>query len=170
MNYYKEALLTQALLKELLEYSPETGLFVWRNRLSCPSFKHAGKTAGCEDNMRYVSIKINGKMYLAHRLAWLYQTGNWPEDEIDHKNTIYNDNRWDNLRPAKRGFNMQNRQKASKGKESSLPLGVFKNGNRFAAKIRVDTKLVWLGSRATAEEAAQLYVDAKRRLHPGGML
>lgn len=166
----KEHILTQQRLKEVVVYDPQTGIFVWLARPLSPMFRHTGKIAGCEDKNNYVSLKIDGIMYLAHRLAWLYQTGCWPEDEIDHKNTIYNDNCWNNLRPATRGFNMQNRQGASKNKASGLPLGVYKNGNGFDAKIVVNSKLQYIGRRSTPEAAEQLYIDAKRKLHPGGLL
>ena len=166
----KELILTQQRLKEVVEYNPKTGLFLWKPRPTSPMFRHTGKIAGCKDHNGYISLKIDGVMYLAHRLAWLYETGAWPEDEIDHKDTTPDNNSWTNLRPADRGFNMQNRQNASYNKKSGLPLGVYKSGSAFDAKIVVNTKLQYIGRRKTVEEAQQLYIDAKRRLHPGGLL
>jgi len=66
------------------------------------------KIAGSVNNLGYVKIKLNGKSYAAHRLAFLYVTGSWPENQVDHINRIRTDNRWENLRKASNAENMLN--------------------------------------------------------------
>lgn len=104
-----ESDLTAARLRDLLHYDPKTGNFVWR-------VKHGrkvvpGKTAGCLESTRgYVVIRIDGKGYKAHRLAFLYQTGEMPTAQIDHRDGVKTNNSWDNLRPATVAENGRNRR------------------------------------------------------------
>lgn len=89
--------LTQEVLKSLLYYDPETGIFVW---LVTRQRSPAGKEAGGYDEKGYRRICVNGTKVRAHRLAWLYMTGEWPEDQLDHINGLKDDNRFVNLREA----------------------------------------------------------------------
>ena len=82
----------------LLHYEPSTGIFLWR--ITRGGNALIGDIAGTPLSNGYISIYIDGKRYLAHRLAWFYMTGKWPNNEIDHENTINDDNRWVNLREA----------------------------------------------------------------------
>ena len=86
-------MISQGELKEVLEYNPDTGVFIWRkpngNRVK------VGNVAGNKSVNGYIRIKIK-KEYLAHRLAYLYMIGNFPENDIDHINHIKDDNRWVN--------------------------------------------------------------------------
>lgn len=90
--------LTQARLKELLFYDPIVGVFIWRSPTSTRV-----KIGNIPKPMRgrpYVKIRIDGSNHYAHRLAWMYQHGDFPELGIDHRNTIKFDNAIKNLRPA----------------------------------------------------------------------
>ena len=97
--------LTVERLRELLSYDPATGKFLWRVGRQC---MRAGAVAGATEVQGYRVIKIDGKIYKAHRLAWLYVTGEWPPEEIDHKNTDPQDNVWSNLRLATHSQNQAN--------------------------------------------------------------
>lgn len=105
---------------------------------------------------------------MAHRLAWLYMTGEWPKSEmVDHENTVRNDNRWSNLRDSTRTVNMENQRQAHKGSQSGL-LGVSPRPNgAWVAQIQVSRKKLWLGEFSTPEQASTAYIEAKRRLHAG---
>ncbi len=98
--------LTQARLKELLHYNPETGLFTWLARGG--SRRRAGDVAGSVKKDGYRYIGLCGERFLAHRLAWFYQHGEWPTDEVDHKNRARDDNRISNIRAATRAQNAIN--------------------------------------------------------------
>jgi len=98
--------LTQSELKELLDYNPGTGVFVWK---VCRNWKaKSGDVAGFLHHTGYWYIRINYRRYLAHRLVWLYVHGCWPEEEIDHINHVRDDNRIINLREASRQDNCKN--------------------------------------------------------------
>ena len=94
-------------LKQILDYDAETGVFVWRETLSNAQPK--GNVAGCKGAKGYIHICIDGFRYGASRLAWMYMTGDDPEDaEIDHINRKRDDNRFCNLRLADRSENCRN--------------------------------------------------------------
>lgn len=101
--------LSQARLKELYVYDPQTGVFTFA---VSRAFVLRGAEAGTTDRYGYRRLSVDGKVYLAHRLAWLYQTGAWPSGAIDHINQVRDDNRWENLReasPAENGANAATR-------------------------------------------------------------
>lgn len=152
--------LTQARLKELLRYDPETGVFTWLVRRN--GVKSDG-LAGAIYNNGYVVIKIDGKRYGAHRLAWQYMTGALPEDQIDHRDLDKANNRWDNLRPATDLQNIANRSSWSK----SGFKGVYKpiGRNDYRTEIRINGKRKLLGYFKTPEEAHAVYVKAANDVH-----
>lgn len=95
--------LTPARLREVLRYNKRTGLFHWKardNRHPYNSNPIPGTLAGSIGTYGYVRICIDGRLYEAHRLAYLWVYGEWPPHQIDHKNEVKADNRWCNLRPA----------------------------------------------------------------------
>jgi HNH endonuclease/AP2 domain len=97
--------LTQAQLKRVLRYDPDTGEFT---RLVTVMGHLAGSKVGSVQGAGYVKVTIEGQRYAAHRLAWLYMTGKWPE-EVDHINRVRTDNRWCNLRDVPHRMNSLNR-------------------------------------------------------------
>src|SRR6267378_3706505 len=83
-------------LRWLLEYDPVTGIFV---RLTG---RYRGKQVGYINPRGRLMIGLGRQKYFAHRLAWLYVHGKWPDGELDHINGDASDNRIVNLRPATR--------------------------------------------------------------------
>jgi len=143
-------MLTQARLKELLEYDPETGIFRWLRG----SF--ASRKAGGPGNEGYWRIWVDGQFYNASRLAWFYVTGAWPPHQIDHINRVPDDNRWINLRAA-----TQSQNKANSGCYRNNQLGIkgvrlHRNG-QYEARLRVNGELVYLGCYRTIDEAKAVY-------------
>jgi HNH endonuclease len=145
------------LIRQVLEYDPDTGIFTWKVRVS--THVHAGDVAGYTDPKRgYVQIGLGGCVYLAHRLAWLYMTGESPSLEIDHRNGVRHDNRWANLRLATSAQNKQNRRMAR---------GATPFRGRWKAQIGLGNKVTkHLGMFDTEEEAHQAYLAAKAEMHP----
>jgi hypothetical protein len=157
-------MLTQSRLKELLHYCPDTGLFTWKIRRGAGV--KPGDKAGCRMPAGYWLIRVDKKLYFAHRLAWLYMTGKWPEHEIDHKDTNRANNAFSNLRDATRRINAENQRRAKDGSQVPL-LGVAKNRRRFMAQIQSCGHHYHLGTFDTPEEAHAAYLSAKRELHVG---
>lgn len=155
-------------LREVLAYDEQTGFFTWNKK---PSKRiDAGSRAGClQKDTGYMVIKINGRLYKAHRLAWLMANGCWPIGVIDHINGVKSDNCLINIRDTTRAGNSHNQLRAHKRSKTGV-LGVYKVGRCFIARIRNKGKLINLGRFDSAEHAHSAYVAAKRELHPTSVL
>jgi hypothetical protein len=150
-------MITQAELKDLLTYNPETGIFNW--------IKRNGNIAGSLHNKGYSRIEINGRKYLAHRLAWLYVNGSFPNEFIDHINGVRDDNRIVNIREASRSQNAWN-QGVNIVNTSGLK-GVYwnKKANKWLAKIEFLGKSKYIGVFLDKNEAHQAYCKAADKYH-----
>jgi hypothetical protein len=150
---YNGGVLSQQRLKQLLHYNPETGVFRWSTPLPSSPVKR-GAIAGTIDNKGYRRIGIKGvkrgNYYRAHRLAWLYMTGEWPADQIDHIDGNRDNNRWSNLRAADAALNANNKTRA-KG------YSYIKARRRFVAQVMRNGKNHCLGYFTTADAAAEAY-------------
>ena len=177
----KESLLTAERLRAALEYSADTGVFTWRPRprsdFTCLremnrwNNRYVGTVAGTDDGRGYVRIRVFGKFYRAHRLAWLHVHGAWPSDQVDHIDGDRRNNRLANLRDVSRAHNAQNIRRAPVTNQSTGVLGVQRHvGGFFVAKLQIDGRQKHLGSFPSIEEAQQAYIDAKRIHHPGNTL
>lgn len=144
--------LTQERLKELLDYNPSTGDFRWRVDKARAAKK--GQITNSLHKHGYLRISVDCVRYPSHRLAFLYMTGEWPSNTVDHINGIRNDNRWENLRDVSRQVNATN--KASVGKTSIFP-GVCwdKRARRWRAQCRIDSGVA-VRSRHLCEVSAYL--------------
>lgn len=162
--------LTADRLRSLLQYEPSTGIFTWLvNRTSTV---RAGDVAGSIDKRcGYIVIGIDGGLHFAHRLAWLYMTGAWPINKIDHRNTVKHDNWFDNLRDVTQGVNLQNQTKP-RTNTSSGHLGVAwdKSRCKWIAHIKVNGKQKFLGRFDDPKAGYETYLAAKRELHEGNTL
>lgn len=158
------SVLTADELRRVLDYDPQTGLFTWKFSPT-PSVKK-GDIAGSSHSEGYISIRIAKRLYFAHRLAWLWMKGDWPKDQIDHKDNNRSNNRWDNLRNVRPALNTQNQRKPPKSNTSGF-LGVSAKRGKWRACIIVDGKQRFLGSFDTPEDASCAYIEAKRELHEG---
>lgn len=155
--------LTAERLRELLHYDPSTGVFT---RRVAAGRQPAGSVAGNSDGEGYLKLDIERRTYKAHRLAWLYVKGEWPINDIDHKDGNRVNNSIANLRDVTRQVNLQNRRRAQSNNKCGV-LGVSFVAGRYMASIQSAGRFKYLGRFLTAEEAHAAYLDAKRRLHEG---
>lgn len=160
-------MISQEQLKDQLRYDQHTGEFTRAKRASN---QLKGARAGAVRGDGYVVVQVNGKQYLAHRLAWLYVTGSWPGNTIDHIDRNPSNNAFSNLRGATDGQNKQNVTQARRHNKSSGLLGVTidrrRKNNPWRAEIRVAGDITWLGAFPTKELAKKAYDEAKAKLHP----
>jgi len=153
--------LTQSRLKEVLDYNPETGFFIWK--IDRAGKAKVGSVAGSSKTNRYRQIMVDGIMYHAHRLAWFYVHGSFPLNMIDHINHQTDDNRIKNLREATR---KQNRENLFIGKNNtSGHIGVYwyKPTNKWQAKIGHNKKIFHLGYFEAKEKAIEARKKAEQQ-------
>lgn len=158
--------LTHARLLQMLRYDPKSGEFAWINDRSGKGSGRKRVVAGSMHSAGYVSIRLDRSLYLAHRLAWFYVTGAWPEWQIDHIDGVRTNNAWSNLREVDNQVNQENQRKAQSSNKTGL-LGVSANRDRWSASIKADGQRNYLGTYDTPELAHAAYLDAKRKLHRG---
>jgi len=154
--------LDQDTLKELIHYNPDTGVFTWRHRdrkwfATEGAFKTwntrlAGKETGCLVANGYLKIGVLYHLYLSHRLAFLYMTGEFPPSETDHINHQKTDNRWVNLRSVSSRENHRNTRHRN---TKSGHMGVYrdKKYKYWYAMIGVNGKAIRLGRFDFIEDA-----------------
>jgi hypothetical protein len=150
--------ITQKRLKELFCYDPETGQFTRRIKVSN---QHAGTIAGGY-NSGYVMLRIDGKRCMAHRAAWLYMTGEWPGNEIDHINRDGLDNRFANLRDVTHEVNSLNRTSSKGVADEPHVYWDRRKGGRWWGCFRVGGKSHYTGSsrdKATAQRMLEEHVN-----------
>ncbi len=168
LDIEKESLITQEYLKIILEYNPETGDFTWKQPTNNSKMK-VGDIAGCLHG-GYRKIGIDGKIYLAHRLAWLYMTGSWPEFVIDHieGTNISNFNKWDNLRHVTQIDNTRHKVKNGgiQVNNNTGYRGVSeRKDGKWVARISVNGKKIYLGYFKSAKDASIAYENARLKYY-----
>lgn len=157
-------MLTQEELKREVVYCPDTGVF---KSIVKRKSRNIGDICGGVNFEGYLVFSIRSKKYMAHRLAWLYMTGEHPKMFIDHINGIKDDNRFVNLRDVSNAVNQQNRaKKKASAKNKYMGICRIKSG-KYIATICVDAKYVHLGTYETQEQAAISYLTAKKKYHAG---
>ena len=157
--------MTQDELKGLLDYDPLTGIFTW---VKAQRGLRVGDKAGYLGSEGYIRIGAYGKLYMAHRLAWLYMTGKFPENQIDHINRVGDDNRISNLRDVKQSVNSRNAKMSKTNTSGVNGVSWLKCRKKWQVQIRADGKLKYLGLYADLELAALVRKEAnvKYGFHP----
>lgn len=151
--------LPHARLLELLHYNQETGVFTWRKTRGPRAA--VGQQAGCADAEGYIVIRVDMRIYKAHRLAWFYVTGQWPNGLTDHRNGVTGDNHWANLRLVDHQGNAQNRKRPANNKSGWVGVTYLKRCGKWQAVISGR----YLGRFHSAEAAGAAYLAAKARIH-----
>lgn len=149
-------MITQARLKELLHYDPKTGVFRWVGTRA-RRIKN-GDEAGSirkpnSSGLTYRLINVNYNPEYAHRLAWLYMTGDFPPDQIDHKDGDGTNNRWNNLRSCSDGQNKRNTRKPVTNTSGFKGVSFHSQRQRWRAYISLNGRQTHLGLFDTPEEA-----------------
>ncbi len=150
----KNDILTLDELRSLLSYDESTGAFTRLVRMGRQS---AGSVAGSIQKNGYISIVINKKKYLAHRLAWFYVRGEWPLNDVDHRTLVRTDNRFSELRQATRQQNMQNIRKHRDNTSGFKGVSWESRRGVWRATIQINGKWQQLGTFKTAVEAHEAY-------------
>lgn len=144
-------MLTVDELKNELHYDEITGVFTRILRKRSDRFM---TVAGAKDSKGHIQIRVKGKLYLAHRLAWLYMTGKLPEFQIDHRNRCRDDNAFYNLREATHAENTRNAKIRKDNTSGVKGVKWSSEAGKWVASCRVDKVNHHLGYFSSIEEAA----------------
>lgn len=158
-------MLTADRLRFLFDYDPDTGRFTRRITVGG---QRAGTSPAYVDDHGYIRFQVDGALYRAHRLAWLYVNGSFPKQDLDHRDGNRQNNRITNLRECCDSQNAQNAQSAARADNTHGYRGVSYQSQLglWQARIMVNGKSKSCGLFATPEAAHAAYVEAKLRLHP----
>lgn len=151
-----------------LRYEPETGRFFWISATTNKRIK-AGSEAG-KNHDGYRRLTVFGRNWAAHRVAWLFATGEWPKKEIDHINGNPSDNRICNLRDVDHSTNQLNLKACKKSNLSTGILGVSFCDGRYRARVQINGRCKWLGSFKTLEDAKEARIKAHPQINRPGNL
>lgn len=155
--------LTVERLREVVHYNPGTGFFTW---LISRRVVRAGARAGSvHKKTQYLRIKIDGVDHLAHRLAWLYMTGQWPPDQIDHRDLVRSHNWWSNLRLANNSQNNANSRLPSCSTSGFKGVTWSRHRKKWQAQITFQGRNQYLGGFDTPEAAHAAYAAAAIKHH-----
>lgn len=144
--------LTAERLREILDYNPVTGIFTWIK---------SGKVSGHHRSDGYFDIRVDDCLFRAHRLAWLYMTGAWPNNLIDHRDRDPSNTRWANLRQATHSENHQNQVVKKTSKMPYKGIELHKSG-LWRARLTVNKKRVHLGYFKTPEQARDARIAGEK--------
>lgn len=153
-------------LRQVLHYDPATGHFTWK--VMRPSNRLIGTRAGTISTGRtkgYFKISIDGKIYYAHRLAWLYMTGQWPSEQIDHINGIPGDDRFCNLREATHAENQRNCRLPKHNTSGHKGVSWRKAKDKWYAYIKINRRMISLGFFEDFNEATAARAIAAIKYH-----
>lgn len=148
-------------LIELLEYNDETGVFTWLQTRGGSA--KVGTIAGALDKNGYINIRVLRKLYKAHRLAWFYVHGVWPEMDLDHIDGDKTNNSLGNLRLATSAQNVANSGVRSDSISGIKGVKKRNDCNKWRAQITENGKRRFLGNFDTADEAYAAYCDAAKK-------
>lgn len=151
--------ITQEMVREFLDYDPLSGGLLWKVRsrkwfLEDRHYKiwngrFAGKRAGSlpKNTCHYACFQVSifRKKYLAHRIIWLWVTGEWPKLGIDHKDRDPTNNKWDNLRLADRLTNGKNLNKRRDNTSGVTGVSWFEGNSKWKVRGYVGGKSYHLG-------------------------
>lgn len=154
--------LTQERLMQVLRYDPSTGFFTWNDTPGNNTRRN--KPAGSIDD-GYVKIMLDRNTYRAHRLAFLYMTGEHPDFEVDHINRIRSDNRWSNLRKATHSQNMQNKCAHRNNVSGIKGVNFRKDSGKYRVMIKIDGKLKSFGQYDDLELAELVSSEVRSKYH-----
>lgn len=148
---------TSSRLKEIMEY--RDGVLYWKpNRNGCI----VTKPAGSKLPNGYISIKVDGVPYKAHRLVWAWHYNETPK-MLDHINGIKDDNRIENLRICNDSENARNKTKYKTNSTGYANVVWNKNNNNYNVQISVNKKRLHIGAFNDLELAALVAEEARSK-------
>lgn len=150
-------------IRNKLAYDPIKGVVTWKSKhhWQIPDNLVAERTS--RDG--YKRITLNGKSFMAHRVAWFLTHGAWPAKQLDHINRKRGDNRMSNLRLASLSDNRANTEVLAHSKSGVKGVRMTPSG-KWKATINKNKQVVYYQQFNTMEEA-EIAITAERPKHHG---
>lgn len=150
------AKITYAEVRTLFNYDPETGKLT--RRLTTSSRARAGAIVGCKNTAGYLVVRVGPTLHYVHRIIWLWMTGEWPVNVIDHIDRAPDNNKWDNLRDVSHSDNVMNKPAS----------GVWwaARDKCWVASITYNGVKTYIGEHKDRAVAEAMYADHKKRFLP----
>lgn len=172
-------ILTKEIIRELLNYDKNTGSLTWKPRTGKWFTSHGERGVdGCAANWNslyankpaltskmkkgHLRGTILGKNYLAHRIIWLWMTGEWP-DQVDHINGNPSDNRWENLRNVDGAENKKNTKLYKNNKSGHSGIFYLKKEEKWLVSIQANGRLKFLGHFRDLDDAIKTRKEAEAK-------
>lgn len=112
-------------------------------------------------------VTIDRQRFPRAKIAWFYMTGEWPEHEVDHRDTDSLNDKWENLRPATRSQQQANTRcyKSNKFGLKGVHRVAGRKARPYRAMVTKDDRRISLGYFETETAAFAAYVAAATKLH-----
>lgn len=158
-------MITQATVRTMFHYSPDIGTF---KRIK---FNHrqiglvqCDREINSKNAHGYSTVGHLGKVFLVHRLIWLYMTGEYPIGEIDHIDGDKQNNKWENLRLVTSKDNSCNRGIRLDNSSGVTGVTKIKKSGKYVVRIGQ----IHIGTFNTLEEAtiARKHAEGTFGYHP----
>ena len=147
----------------LLDFDEIEGVFRWKQWMGGTAKK--GSISGAIDSKGYRQIRIDGRLYLAHRIVWLITHGEWPDHHIDHIDRNPLNITPSNLRKCTHAQNHQNVGVRSDNSSGVTGVSFLKKSGRWLAYININRKRIRIGEFEDFEDAVKARLEAKKEVH-----
>jgi hypothetical protein len=154
---------TQARLKELFDYDPNTGTVT--RKVATTNAVKVGDQLKRKDSNGYIQVSVDSRLYTLHRLIWVWVHGKYPDGQIDHINRIRDDNRLCNLREVTLAQNMLNKSVYTNNWTGTPGVYWHARSCKWIACISVKSRRIHLGYFSSMEVAKETYLKAKKAYH-----
>ena len=154
-------------LRKCLSYDKDTGHFIWLESSSRANGHQKDDRADKQRSGGYYRVKLSGKVYYAHRLAWFMSYGTWPEGQLDHKDGDKSNNRLSNLRLATPVQNSTNQKTPANNTSGVKGVHWIKKKKRWQAQITNNGKQIRLGYFVNFDDAVEARKAAEQIYHRG---
>lgn len=157
--------ITPELIRELLDYDPETGTLTWRERPGNPQFngRYAGKPAFTAKHSHGYSVgNIFNHTFYAHRVAYAHHHGKWP-DVVDHEEHAKRENQISNLKNTTHQDNCKNVPIQKNNSSGVTGVHFDRQTGKWRASIKVNRKNICLGRHADKQDAIDARKQAERK-------
>lgn len=152
-------------VRECFDYDAETGHLIRKKKTGNRAVLGPCRALG---KIGYRIAGFEGKLWYVHRLIWVHQFGELP-DQIDHKDQDKLNNKLGNLRNVTDATNKHNWPMQRNNTSGVAGVWFHRQNKKWVAEIKLGGKKYHFGIFASIEEASAVRAEAKRHHHADGV-